>query len=292
MEDAVKNPHRHHQAPLVDLVEARWDGEATFRASEHVVMLSCEGDWAGVTNSFEDGPFGQIGISGGRIKIIPAGRTIHAKWKRGRRRYMLVFIDPKKLSNVLIQEHPDLPFFLPEQAGLKNRNLENILDAIRKELVIPSLCRITLGNALTAQLIVGLLRLSSHHRGDAKHGALSPRDLRAVLSLIDRRYAYKLSLHEMAAVTGLSQSHFSHAFQQTTGQSPYKFLLERRLCAASDLLAKGILSLTEVALQSGFSGSSHFATAFRRATGASPREWRRQAQQRGVAECPLAGVDA
>jgi AraC family transcriptional regulator len=242
-------------------------------------MLSCEGDWAGVLNSFDDGPVRQVGLAGGKIKIIPAGRTIHAKWKPGRRRYMLVFIDPKKLSDVLAREHADAPLSLSEQVGLTNKDLESVLNAVRKELLIPDLCRLTLGNALAAQLMVGLVRFSSKRQRNARSigGGLSPRHIRAVLELVDRRYSEKLSLRDLAAATGLSQSHFSHAFRQTTGKSPYQFL-GTPLTGGNNLLVEGNPDLTGVAIRAGFSGSSHFATAFRRAIGMSPREWRKQAQ--------------
>lgn len=84
-----------------------------------------------------------------------------------------------------------------------------------------------------------------------------------------------VSLSELAAECGLSVTHFSRAFRQSTGVSPHQWLLARRLSKAKELLSGSRLSLAEIALSCGFSSQSHFNVAFRSNTQVSPGQWRR-----------------
>jgi AraC family transcriptional regulator len=83
------------------------------------------------------------------------------------------------------------------------------------------------------------------------------------------------SLSQLAACAGLSQTHFCRAFKQSTGVPPHRYILNRRIAHAKNLMANPALSLTEIALDSGFGSSSQFATMFRRIDGRSPSEFRR-----------------
>jgi AraC-like DNA-binding protein len=85
-----------------------------------------------------------------------------------------------------------------------------------------------------------------------------------------------LSLADLANDCGLSASHFSRAFRQSTGLSPHQWLQQRRVDAAKGLLADRKLSLSEVALACGFADQSHFTRVFARLAGISPGAWRRK----------------
>lgn len=63
------------------------------------------------------------------------------------------------------------------------------------------------------------------------------------------------------------------------GQTPHRYVLERRLVRAQDLLARSPLAVADIARDSGFRGPSHFTAAFRRQYGLTPSAWR--AQRRG-----------
>ena len=83
------------------------------------------------------------------------------------------------------------------------------------------------------------------------------------------------SLKEVAALCGLSTSHFAKAFKATTGIAPHQWLVRRRIEVAQALLKVPSLSLTEVALRCGFADQSHFTRVFCRIVGISPGAWRR-----------------
>ena len=65
------------------------------------------------------------------------------------------------------------------------------------------------------------------------------------------------------------------AGKEITGLPPHRYLLNRRIARAKALMAESKCSLTEIALESGFSSSSQFATAFRRIESRTPSDFRR-----------------
>ena len=107
-----------------------------------------------------------------------------------------------------------------------------------------------------------------------KKAALSPHALKRVVSHIDAHLDEALPLEELAVIARLRRSHFSDAFRGSTGVSPHRFVLQRRIENAKKMLADLRFNVTDVALACGFASASHFATAFRAATGSTPRDYR------------------
>jgi AraC family transcriptional regulator len=94
--------------------------------------------------------------------------------------------------------------------------------------------------------------------------------------LVDCRFAEGIGLDELAAEACLSPFHFSRLFQKATGLSPHRCVTERRVREAKSKLAKGRLSLVEIALESGFGSQGNFNRIFRKHTGLTPGEFRSQ----------------
>ncbi len=82
-------------------------------------------------------------------------------------------------------------------------------------------------------------------------------------------------LAAMAAMTGLSPTHFAVAFRREVGASPLEYLTRERLAAAAERLRRGA-SVTDAALALGFSSPQYFSVLFKRRYGASPSAWSRQ----------------
>jgi len=104
---------------------------------------------------------------------------------------------------------------------------------------------------------------------------LSPRKLARALDYIDSNLREDMSLAGLAEAVAMSTSHFAHAFKQTTGLSPHRFVLERRIERAKSLLRETDLAITEIAHRIGCASHSHFSVLFHRATGLTPRDFRR-----------------
>lgn len=110
---------------------------------------------------------------------------------------------------------------------------------------------------------------------DGKRASLALRQQRLVKEAMAERLDGAITLAELAQLCGLSISHFARAFSNTVGTPPYRWLLQRRLDRAMELL-QGPASLADIALACGFADQSHFTKTFTRHIGVSPGEWRRQ----------------
>lgn len=95
-----------------------------------------------------------------------------------------------------------------------------------------------------------------------------------LLDYIDKHYTEELNLEEIADSSGFSKYHFSRLFKQYTGFTFCDYLCYRRIKAAELLLSRQDLSITEVALQSGFSSISTFNRIFKQQKKCTPSEYR------------------
>lgn len=104
---------------------------------------------------------------------------------------------------------------------------------------------------------------------------LAPWQERRAKEFIDANLDRGVTLLEIAETCGLSISHFSRAFRNSTGRPPHRWLLERRVGAAKGMLARGDLPLAQISAACGFSDPSHFSRVFLRVVGEPPAAWRR-----------------
>jgi AraC family transcriptional regulator len=103
---------------------------------------------------------------------------------------------------------------------------------------------------------------------------LGAKTLRRVLAYIDDHLASTLSLQELAALGGVSVSHFSLLFRHATGCAPHEFVIRRRVARAAAMLMKHDLSTAAIAAAVGFYDQSHLSRHMRRILGRTPRELR------------------
>lgn len=84
-----------------------------------------------------------------------------------------------------------------------------------------------------------------------------------------------ISIGDIAQACGLSRSHFTRSFKETTGLTPYRWLLDQRVAKARELLSRPQISLAEIAALCGFADQSHLTRLFTKVVGTSPGKWRR-----------------
>ncbi|MDJ1372676.1 helix-turn-helix transcriptional regulator [Gulosibacter molinativorax] len=94
--------------------------------------------------------------------------------------------------------------------------------------------------------------------------------LRRVRDRIDREYASPLDVEALARGSNMSGRHLSREFKRVFGESPYSYLMTRRIERAMALLRRGDLSVTEVCFEVGFSSLGTFSTRFSELVGKSP----------------------
>lgn len=84
-----------------------------------------------------------------------------------------------------------------------------------------------------------------------------------------------ISIQDVARACNLSRGYFIRAFRETTGMTPYQWLLNERVAHARQLLRAPDISLSEVAISCGFADQSHFTRVFTNVVGTTPGNWRR-----------------
>ncbi|HDS1788098.1 helix-turn-helix transcriptional regulator [Pseudomonas sp. USTB-Z] len=85
-----------------------------------------------------------------------------------------------------------------------------------------------------------------------------------------------ISVTALAAACGLSRSHFSRMFKESTQISAQQWLREQRLRKSKDLLQASTMMLAEIALECGFYDQPHFCRTFMRSVGMTPQAWQQQ----------------
>ncbi|MEV7128916.1 helix-turn-helix transcriptional regulator [Streptomyces sp. NPDC093260] len=103
--------------------------------------------------------------------------------------------------------------------------------------------------------------------------------LRRVRDRIDREYAQPLNVEALARDVNMSAGHLSRQFRAAYGESPYSYLMTRRIERATALLRRGDLSVTDVCFAVGCASLGTFTTRFTELVGMPPGAFRRQAAQ-------------
>lgn len=111
--------------------------------------------------------------------------------------------------------------------------------------------------------------------------------LRRVRDRMDREYALPLDVEALARGVGMSAGHLSRQFRLAYGESPYSYLMTRRIERAMALLRRGDMTVTEVCFEVGCSSLGTFSTRFTELVGMSPSSFRRQAAMstEGIPAC-------
>ena len=109
--------------------------------------------------------------------------------------------------------------------------------------------------------------------------------LRRVRDRIDRDYAQPLDVEALARGVNMSSGHLGRQFKLAYGESPYSYLMTRRIERAMALLRRGDLSVTDVCFAVGCSSLGTFSTRFTELVGMSPSAYKREAEH-GAAGLP------
>jgi AraC-like DNA-binding protein len=116
--------------------------------------------------------------------------------------------------------------------------------------------------------------------------------LRRVRDRIDREYAQPLDVEALARGAHMSAGHLSREFKLAYGESPYSYLMTRRVERAMALLRRGDLSVTEVCFAVGYSSLGTFSSRFTELVGVPPSTYRRDASRAtaGLPSCVVKQV--
>ncbi|KAB8314715.1 helix-turn-helix transcriptional regulator [Tolypothrix campylonemoides VB511288] len=190
--------------------------------------------------------------------------------------YINMMLDPQVLNQVASENGLPTPVKIEHRVIFPDPTILHIAQLFKSEVNTGGLAGKLYTESLRNLLAVHLLR---NYTGAVEKPTLddSPLDalkLNQVKDFIEEGLAEDLSIADMAAVVHMSQFHFARAFKTATGQSPHRYLTQRRMERAKVLLSVTRLSVAEVAYRVGFYNTSHFTAQFRKATGTTPKAYR------------------
>ncbi|MDK1491404.1 AraC family transcriptional regulator [Sinorhizobium sp. 7-81] len=133
--------------------------------------------------------------------------------------------------------------------------------------------------SLIGSIVAGLLDIPAE-REERAGGRLTQAQMNKLISYIDALGDYRMSVADMAAVVGLSESWFANIFKQTTGNTPLQWQLAKRVELSKQLLGESDLPVASIAAQLGFSDQAHLTKVFRQIVGETPAAWRRMRRLR------------
>jgi AraC family transcriptional regulator len=132
-------------------------------------------------------------------------------------------------------------------------------------------------DSMATALAVQLLRRHSSlpSQRPLADGGLPPRKLRQVLSYIEDNLRRALPLQAIADAAGVSVSHLKVLFRRSLGLPVHQYVVRRRVDRAALLIREGKLTISQIAMETGFAHQSHLAMQMRRILGVSPSHLRR-----------------
>jgi AraC family transcriptional regulator len=116
---------------------------------------------------------------------------------------------------------------------------------------------------------------ATYERRVAVRGKLPPAVLARIEAYLEARTDAPVTLEALAGLANLSVFHFARLFKQTTGVAPYRYVLNRKIQQAQQLLHRGGMSVTHISDALGFVSPASFSASFKRAVGQSPQAFQR-----------------
>jgi AraC family transcriptional regulator len=213
----------------------------------------------------------------GDLSIAPAGALLLSQWNHNDK-YLRIRIGSQLLERIAqstIASGSNSVELLPE-FRTRNPQIEQISMMLLSELRSGESTGQLYVESLTNVLAVQLLKSYSAIQPCVVlyEGGLSDRQLLQVTDYINAHLANNIQLSDLAALVELSQFHFSRLFKQSTGATPYQYILQQRLERAKQLLKTTKLSVMEIAMLCGFSSHSHLGKLFRQHIGITPKNYR------------------
>ena len=211
------------------------------------------------------------------LHINAAEHPIFFRWN-STAKALIIALQPSFLEQVASEAFNRTGALLRTMIAIRDPVIEGMAVAWRQELAERGSGGKLFAEHLGLALAIHLLR--NYDKGATQligvTGGLTARRLRQITDYMDAHLDQDISLNDLARIVGLSPHHFSDAFKTSTGQSPYRYLIENRIRRAKELLLGTQRSITEIALEVGFASHSHFTDQFRKRTKTTPMRYRKE----------------
>jgi AraC-like DNA-binding protein len=192
-------------------------------------------------------------------------------------RMLLLTIAPQGIGRLSGGDAESVTF--EQTIGVDDEDLRRTLLAFLQEIEAPGWNSKFYVETLLTLLLNQLVRYASNRSRQQRlmyiKGGLPGWRLKRILELLEGDLCKAPSLTELARQVQLHPTSLCRAFKASMGVTPHRYLLLHRVMCAKKSMGERNRSLTEVAVDCGFSSSSQFSLVFRRIVGMSPREYRR-----------------
>jgi AraC family transcriptional regulator len=240
----------------------------------HVIVINIGHS---VTEFEKDGRFQGVQRARGAVTFLPSHQpfSCRLKVKSGMfANFLYLALHPVLVSRVADGLELDADRIeLTERRGIIDPTVRHIALALRAGVQSDGALDRMYGEALSTALAVHLLREygTSVLRPKRPYGGLPREKLVRALEYIQDRLNADLTVSGIAQVAEMSADHFTKLFKESTGQSPYRYVIEARVRKAKELLTTGKFSISEAAHQVGFVDQSHLTRHFKKVFGLPPK---------------------
>ncbi len=214
----------------------------------------------------------------GSLILLPPGTRDRLRWQGSSDR-LILSLEPDRLVHLAEELHPGSPAEFTCLWSLKDPSLQHLVSEMGREASegwpLGSLYADLLGAGLSSQLLRRHVA-NPVPAPEMKTELPMPR-LRHAMEYMTANLHKDLRLEQIARELNLSPFHFARVFRNTTGQTPYQYLLDQRMDRAKYFLKHHNLPVQEIAAMTGFSSSANFVRAFRQKVGVTPGAWRQSA---------------
>jgi AraC family transcriptional regulator len=259
--DVMVEQHHFPSGELVDVMYKR-----------HVIAINIGRPF---TTEFEkDGRFQR---ARGAICFLPSHQPFSSRLQAERGVFanlLILALDPVFVSRVAEGLELDADRIeLTGQRGITDPTLRHIALALRAGVRSGDAFDRMYGEALSTALAVHLLReYGAPVLGPKRqYGGLPREKLVRAVEYIQDQLNGDLTVSGIAQAVGISSDHFTKLFKESTGQSPYRYVVEARVKKAKELLTTGKFTISEAAHQVGFVDQSHLTRHFKRVFGLPPK---------------------
>jgi len=208
-----------------------------------------------------------------QISFIPAGVPLWSRFEQSTYiRHLDLHFDMETLRERLADDFSREQFETPRLMFTDERML-TFANMLAAECASPAAFHELYGDSLTTALLIDFVR--SGGRPERKRSALASWQLRRVVDFIEENCLRSIKLQELAELVSLSPSYFSHAFKASTGVPPHQWQMNARIKRVQEHLLRFEMSLTDVAMATGFFDQAHLTRVFRQNVGVTPAAWQR-----------------
>jgi AraC family transcriptional regulator len=256
-----------HHFPSSELVDVMYKRHVIFVLVGHPFILEFE----------KDGRFQRVQRPTGAVSFFPSHQPFSSRLKAERGLFvnvLLLALNPAFVSRVAEGLGLDADRIeLTEHRGITDPTFRHIAMALRAGVQTGDALDPMYWEGLSTALAAHLLReYGAAVLGPKRqHGGLPREKLARAVEYIQDQLDTDLTVSGIAQAVCLSRNHLTRLFKESTGQSPYRYVIEARVRKAKELLTTGKFTISEAAHHVGFVDQSHLTRHFKRVFGLPPK---------------------